>query len=75
VERARGSTVESSAEASESRLAGAGAAGEGEDLSAGERRRDVIHSADGGGAKSIVAGDAVELDGEGAVGRGHVEVG
>ena len=75
VDCAGSGAVETGHQIEEGGFAGARAAKEGDEFAAGDRKRDVIHSADGGGAESIVAGDAVELDGEGAGGWSHVEVG
>jgi len=68
--------VEACHEIEKSRFAGAGAAEERDEFAASDRKGNIVDGSDGGGAESIVAGDAVKLDGVLAGGRvcGHVGV-
>jgi len=78
VNRARGRPIEASHEIEKSGFAGAGAAKECDEFAGADGEGDIVYGANGGGAEGIVAGDVVELEGDGigwARSCGHVNVG
>ena len=71
VDCAGGRAVETGHEIEQSGFAGAGAAKKGDKVAGADVQRNIVDSADGGGAESIVTRDAIELDGGRAGMRGH----
>jgi hypothetical protein len=68
-DRAGGGAVEASDEIEQRGFSGAGAAEKGQKFARFDGKGDVVHRTDGGVAKSVVAGDMVELDGWFVVGH------